>query len=780
MKSRPRPGFLLVAHREWRWILHDRAALILIFGVPIFAFVVLTGVFSHPVIRGLGIVIVDADRSETSRAFVEQVAASPGLSIAERADDLSFAVRAIRSGKAIGAIYVPAHFERDLRSERRPQVVAFYNQQFLTAAGIAASSLSDSLAAAVRRAAGHAAPKAATVGSLVAETIVLVNPARNYAQFLLRALLPMVLHVVIAISAGYAVGSEFRRRSMRVWLACAGGNPIVALAGKLAPLFVIFFVFMFSVPLLLEGLLGISFKGDVPMMVLSGVLLIVGYLALGALLQLAVCDLAIGLGLTGLMVSPAFGYAGIGFPTFGMNVFAQLWSTILPLRWYMAVLLGQAARGLPVADSARPFTALAGLAVLYTLLAFFRLATVGRRLARSSPAPNEILVGSSPRGLGGAFTAEWRRVLGIPGAFMLLVVGPLIYGVYYPQPYLNQILRKIPIAVVDNDLSELSRRIVQTLDASGAVRVAIRADTYPEARAALDRGKAFAVVEIPPGTERDVLKGTKVHVPIYADATYLFIFRTMATGIELAIDTLTLELAARGARPDGSLVKATLASASPAEVLLQPIFNPVGGYASYIVPAAFVLILQQLLLIGSSLLTVLVLQAEPRVQPFTTVLGRGVAHLTIFVPALALYFIVLPRFYGFSTLGQPLQVFALASLFILATSFMGQAAGAWFKHPETPTLIFLGTSIPQLFLTGFAWPREAIPRTVQAVGYIFPSDFAIDGLVRIDQLGASIWDVARDWRGLWCLTIIYFVLAVFSAYVVKPREVPWPPAEVRA
>jgi ABC-2 type transport system permease protein len=770
---------LLVARREWRWILHDRAALILIFGVPIFAFVVLTAVFSHPVIRGLGIVIVDADRSETSRAFVEQVATSPGLKIVERAGDLSFAVRAIRSGKAIGAIYVPAYFERDLRAERRPQVVAFYNQQFLTAAGIAASSLSDSLAAAVRRAAGHAAPKAATIGSLVAETIVLVNPARNYAQFLLRALLPMVLHVVIAISAGYAVGSEFRRRSMRVWLACAGGNPIVALAGKLAPLFAIFFVFMFSVPLLLEGLLGISFKGDVPMMVLSGVLLIVGYLALGALLQLVVCDLAIGLGLTGLMVSPAFGYAGIGFPTFGMNAFAQLWSTILPLRWYMAVLLGQAARGLPVADSARPFAALAGLAVLYTLLALFRLAAVGPRLAHSSPAPEPILLPPSPRGLGGAFTAEWRRVLGIPGAFMLLVVGPLIYGIYYPQPYLNQILRKIPIAVVDNDLSELSRRIVQTLDASGTVRVAIRANTYPEARAALDRGKAFAVVEIPPGTERDVLKGSKVHVPVYADATYLFVFRTMTTGIELAVDTLTLELVARGARPDGSLVKATLASASPVDVLLQPIFNPVGGYASYIVPAAFVLILQQLLLIGSSLLTVLA-QAEPQGRPFTTVLGRGVAHLTIFVPALALYFIVLPRFYGFSTLGQPSQIFTLASLFILATSFMGQAAGAWFKHPETPTLIFLGTSIPQLFLTGFAWPREAIPQTVQAVGYIFPSDFAIDGLVRIDQLGASVWDVARDWQGLWALTIIYFALAVFSAYVVESRERPWRAAEVRA
>src|ERR1700740_3432761 len=172
-------------------------------------------------------------------------------------------------------------------------------------------------------------PKAPRVGSLVTETIVLVNPARNYAQFLLRTLLPMVVHVIVTLSAGYAVGSEFRRRSMRTWLACAGGNPIVALAGKLAPLFAIFFVIMLVVPLILEGLLGISFKGNTPMMTIAAMLLIIGYLALGALMQLLVRDLATGLGLTGLIVSPAFGYANVGFPTFGMNAFAQAWGAIL-------------------------------------------------------------------------------------------------------------------------------------------------------------------------------------------------------------------------------------------------------------------------------------------------------------------------------------------------------------------------------------------------------------------------------------------------------------------
>src|SRR5262249_11694310 len=98
MRPAPKPGFFLVARREWRWLIRDRAALILIFGVPLFAFVVLTAVFSHPVIRGLGVVVVDADRSETSRAFVEQVAASPNLSIVERPGDLSSAARALRAG----------------------------------------------------------------------------------------------------------------------------------------------------------------------------------------------------------------------------------------------------------------------------------------------------------------------------------------------------------------------------------------------------------------------------------------------------------------------------------------------------------------------------------------------------------------------------------------------------------------------------------------------------------------------------------------------------------
>jgi ABC-2 type transport system permease protein len=98
---------------------------------------------------------------------------------------------------------------------------------------------------------------------------------------------------------------------------------------------------------------------------------------------------------------------------------------------------------------------------------------------------------------------------------------------------------------------------------------------------------------------------------------------------------------------------------------------------------------------------------------------------------------------------------------------MGQAVGAWFTRPENATILLLATSLPQFFIAGFAWPREAIPDVALSLGRIFPADSAIDGLVRINQLGASIWEVAHDWLALWCLALAYLVLAVISAFTVK-------------
>jgi ABC-2 type transport system permease protein len=185
-------------------------------------------------------------------------------------------------------------------------------------------------------------------GSLVVEQYVLTNPALNYAAFLLRAVMPTTLHVIIGIATAYAVGTEFSRHSRRGWLRCAGGRPLIALAGKLLPLFALFFALLGVEALILHAGFELPYRGNVPVMVVAAMLFILAYQSLAALLLLLVRNLALGLSLVAIIASPAFGYAGVGMPVLAMNVFAQSWGALLPIRWYQQLLFDQAARGSPV------------------------------------------------------------------------------------------------------------------------------------------------------------------------------------------------------------------------------------------------------------------------------------------------------------------------------------------------------------------------------------------------------------------------------------------------
>ena len=217
----------------------------------------------------------------------------------------------------------------------------------------------------------------------------------------------------------------------------------------------------------------------------------------------------------------------------------------------------------------------------------------------------------------------------------------------------------------------------------------------------------------------------------------------------------------------------------PVELVQVPLFNPTACYASYVVPAAFVLILHQTLLMGAAMLGGVAFE-QAAGGPAGAGVGRGdpragLAHWTLYVPAMLLYFVVMPRVYGFSTLGRS-GVAALSVPFILATSFLGQALGLVFRHRETAVLLVLASSLPQFFLVGVSWPAEAIPGLLRQARELLPSVNAIDGIVRINQMGASLVEVRPDWLRLWGLTLLYFVAATAIAHLRAVGE----PSDARA
>ena len=527
----PRTGLAAVTAREVRWILSDPVARFLLFGVPVIAFAVLGFTFSSAVVRGLNVTAVDMDNTATSQLFIQTVAASPGITIAERGNDLGAAASAIRAGRAIAAIYLPPEFAKDLLAGRAPRPVVFTNTQFFTPGNNAGKSLHDAIssASAAVSPARQATGDRMTAGpGLVPEEYVLSNPALNYAQFLLRALLPTVLHVVIAISAGYAIGSEFRRRNMRAWWELSGHNIATALVGKLLPYYVVLMLMFVLMVGILDVWLGVSFRGSAVLTAASATLLIVAYQMIGCLMQFLARNMALGLSLTGIIVSPAFGFAGVGFPVLAMQAFPRAWGAILPLRWYIQILFDQATRGAAVEFTAAPFAILCGITVVLAVLLWLRCRSLARR-GLMIPEEVEPAMARATPGIAGAFVAEWRRALGDRAVLSLFILAPVLYAFFYPQPYLGQVVRKVPIAIVDEDHSELARALIQTLEAHDNISVALRASSYREAEDVLAR-RAFAIVGIPPDTEKNVLKGNVARLPVYADFDLFHPVQPIAAG----------------------------------------------------------------------------------------------------------------------------------------------------------------------------------------------------------------------------------------------------------
>ncbi|MFZ2109342.1 MAG: ABC transporter permease, partial [Roseiarcus sp.] len=218
-----------------------------------------------------------------------------------------------------------------------------------------------------------------------------------------------------------------------------------------------------------------------------------------------------------------------------------------------------------------------------------------------------------------------------------------------------------------------------------------------------------------------------------------------------------------------------LTRSSPVELVSEPLYNPTGGYASYVVPAAFILILQQTLFMGAATLGGVAFESGGRMARRTrggvrALIGQALAHLCLAAPGLALYLIILARVYGFSTLGSPLDLLLMAIPFALSLSFLAQFVASGFKRRESAVLAFIATSLPLFFMVGVSWPVEAMPHALRVASRIFPSTSAIDGLVRINQMGATLHDVSRDWMNLWILTGVYAALAILATKLSGRRE----------
>ncbi len=356
-----------VMAREWaRFMATPRLWWFCLF-LPLLLPGLLVLIFIEQVPDGLPVAVVDLDQTASSRELIRKLDAAPGLSVDMQSSDLVRAAERVRRGDVFAVIVVPSDFARAGVRIEQPRIQLYYNRQSLTAGNLVMREVRTAVGTI---AVGKSMERGITPALLV-ENHALFNPGLEFGRFLALPLAVAVLHILMVVVAIDVSGRELLTGSAGRWLDSAAGRPIPALLGKLLPYMIWFFVMGLVVLALLLRLLGIEFQGSTALWMLGWLGLVLACFGLGIFLLGLFGNLRLATSVASVVVSPAFAYSGMTFPTVAMEGFAAFWAQILPLGHFLHLQAAQ------VLLSAPPHSALPHL-VAMSLFALLPVLTMRR------------------------------------------------------------------------------------------------------------------------------------------------------------------------------------------------------------------------------------------------------------------------------------------------------------------------------------------------------------------------------------------------------------------
>jgi ABC-2 type transport system permease protein len=346
------------------------------------------------------------------------------------------------------------------------------------------------------------------------------------------------------------------------------------------------------------------------------------------------------------------------------------------------------------------------------------------------------------RGFRTAFTGTLRTVLSDRGARLLLVVAPILYSLFYPLPYLREVVREVPVAVVDLDGTSLSRQLVRFVDAHEALRVADKPGSLLEAEAAVREGRVRGFLIIPRGFRADAMRGIENPVAYGGDASYFFTYKQVLTGFAEAAGTLSGGVRMRLALAEGRAGGQALAATQPVVLHTRALGNTREGYAGYLIPGVYLVILQQTLVLGLGLLRGTAKEKGfPGAGP-KEFLGALAALTMLYLGHAAFHAGLAAWVYDLPVQGSFLNAAPGIILFVAAAVLFAAALSGFCRTRVASLHLFLTTSVPVLFLSGLSWPFEALPPPLAILGTLIPSTAGIQATLRATSLGAHPSEVA--------------------------------------
>jgi ABC-2 type transport system permease protein len=344
-------------------------------------------------------------------------------------------------------------------------------------------------------------------------------------------------------------------------------------------------------------------------------------------------------------------------------------------------------------------------------------------------------------------------ILGIP-AMQLLLFGFAV----------RTEVRHLATVVLDEARSPESRLLVETIAQTQNFDIVGHVTTRAEVEQAIGRGTARAALIIPPDFSRQLKRGEAGSAQVIVDAANPLASSAALSGAALVANVLPSRL---GAGP--------AATGPPIDVRVRPWYNPAGESSTFVIPGLVGVMLMITFLVVMSGAIVREREVGTLEQLVVTPISKSSLLLGKVIPFVIIAYLQMTNVFvlGRVVFHVPIRgslplLYALAGLFILAVLGVGLMISTFAKSQTSAQQLAMGMVMPSILLSGFIFPREAMPLVAQWLGNLLPITYFLEIVRGILLKGTGMGEL---WRPAIFLAIFAFVtLAIAVRRFAKTVE----------
>ena len=361
---------------------------------------------------------------------------------------------------------------------------------------------------------------------------------------------------------------------------------------------------------------------------------------------------------------------------------------------------------------------------------------------------------------------EFKTISGSFAIVLVLMGGIFMYGLLYNYMYAPDVVRNVPVVVVDNSKTELSREYIRLLNATPQVDVIATGEDYPQAQELMKMDEVAGILYLPYDFTDRVSRGDESVFIMYETTNAFLNYLAMqeaSAGSMLALnDRYRPEMVVFLPSQDA----AQLSVAKPINVAGTALYNYTEGYGTYLIPAVLIVIMFQTLLMVIGMVSgeerqfkLLQVYRPTFGQAGRLVIGKTFVYMMLYAVFSLFLLGLIPLIFDLPNIGNVWNIIMLLIPFLMATSFFGLTASIIFTDSDAPLLMIAFFSVGLIFLSGVSYPLELMPWYWNLSHFLIPAAPATLAYVKLNSMGASMAEIHTEYVTLWVQCAVYFVLA---------------------